>query len=113
MTNRKVEDEKQRGVPTGNTREAREATKPGQRIRRNSGRGEVQVADWANCDGSAILAAISAVTARGCAIQFGYTRDGSAYTIRILGDGDPYSEYVRPSESMDAYLAALREDFAL
>jgi hypothetical protein len=113
MTNRKVENDKQAGKGAIGERNARESISPQQRIRRNNGRGEVQTADWANCDGSAILTAISAITARGCAIQFGYTRDGSAYTIRILGDGDPYTEYVRPSESLGAYLAALAEDFSL
>jgi hypothetical protein len=111
MTNRKVEDEKRQGSGQKAPEKVRNDVKPEQRIRRNASRGEMQVADWASCEGSAILAAVCAVTARGCAIQFGYTRDGSAYTIRVLGDGEPYTEYVRPSESLGAYLTALAADF--
>jgi hypothetical protein len=46
-----------------------------------------------------------AVTDAGCAVRFGTTRDGGALAVGYLGDGEPYTEYIRPSEDLDAYLA--------
>jgi len=73
--------------------------------------GQGNTADWASANPALIVSAIAAVSFAGGAIRFGYTRDGGAYAIGILGDGEPYTEYVRPSESIDEYLAALVEQW--
>lgn len=80
--------------------------------RRRNRHNSSEVADWGSADGALLKNAIAAITARGCAVRFGYTRDGSAYAVGIVGDGDPYTEFVRPSENLDAYLTALASDFA-
>jgi hypothetical protein len=80
-------------------------------IRRRSTRGIGETADWSTADATKLHHAIENVTAAGCAIQFGYTRDGGAYSIRIVGDGEPYTEYVRPTEDLDHYLEGVALDF--
>lgn len=80
------------------------------RRRQHRGRGTVQ-ADWTSVDAEAIKAAIGSLTASGGAIRFGYTRDGGAYAVGILGDGEPYTDYLRPSDDVEGYLQELAEDF--
>jgi len=77
------------------------------RVRRNAG----DVADWGGVDATLLVDAIQTVTKRGGALRFSYTRDGGAYCIGILGDGDPYNEYVKPSEDIDEYLRNLAENW--
>lgn len=82
------------------------------RIRRKN-RGEgFESADWLEADSGLVQQAIHSVARRGCAIQFSYTRDGGAFCIRIVGDGEPYNEYVRPTENVNLYLTGLIEDFS-
>jgi len=71
------------------------------------------VCDYAEMDPAAILRVLCAITARGCAVQFGYTRDGGAYAIRIVGDGEPYTEFIKPTEDVGLALSGLAEDFEL
>lgn len=73
-------------------------------------------ADRATCDYAELPAdvlhrVLCAITARGCAVQFGYTRDGGAFAIRIVGDGEPYTEFIKPTEDVNAALVYLAEDF--
>lgn len=85
----------------------RDAKKPNatssRRVQRNAG----DVADWEGANPTLLLRAIALVAIAGGALRLGYTRDGGAYSIGIYGDGEPYTEYVRPNEDIDAYLAAL------
>lgn len=70
------------------------------------------VADWETANSDLLKRAISVVSSRGGALRFGYTRDGGAYAVGILGDGDPYTEYLRPTDDIDDYLRALIEAWA-
>lgn len=79
--------------------------------KRRRHRGNQIPADWTGVSSDSLREAIGAVTASGGAIRFGYTRDGGAYAIGILGDGDPYTEYLRPSDDVEGYLRDLAEDF--
>lgn len=81
------------------------------RLRRANRGTDVEVAEYAGVDSKRLQQAIASIAARGCAVQFSYTRDGSAYCVRIVGDGEPYNEYIRPTEDFDLYLAGLIEDF--
>lgn len=92
-----------RGEKYGNEYERR------QRTERGTWRGDTEQADWSKVDGASIHATLVAATYNGWAIRFGYTRDGGAYSIGILGDGEPYTEYVRPTEDIQLALAALTE----
>lgn len=92
----------------------REEQKPEQKRIRNRNRGEgIAGADWGEADSGLIAQAITEVTKHKCAIQFGLTRDDGAFVIRIVGDGEPYNEFVRPTEDIDLYLTGLIEDFKL
>lgn len=96
--------------PQGNA--AREKIAQQQQQHRRKRRGTGEVADWANASANELHNAICAVTGAGCAIQFGYTQDAGSLVVRIVGDGEPYNEYVRPTEDIGLYLQSLIADFA-
>lgn len=89
----------------------RETDKPQQRASRRKNRGTSQQAEWGDADPKKVLAAISAIAGNGFAVRFGYTRDGGAYAIGVVGDGEPFTEYVRPNEDIDLYLDGLIIDY--
>lgn len=92
----------------------REAAKTANKTIRNKNRGKGgETADWASIKPEVILEVIASVTSRNCALQFGYTRDGGAYCLRIVGDGDAYNEYIRPTEDVELYINGITEDFKL
>lgn len=67
-------------------------------------------ADWGSCDAQRLVRALAQLTSQGMAIQFGYTRDGGAYALRIYGDKtEPYSEYFPPDEEPIEFLESLCE----
>lgn len=81
-------------------------------VRRTNG----EVADWQSVNGETLKRAITAASNVGGAIRCGYSRDGGAYAIGIYGDGDPYTEFVRPSEDLNQFLldiTSLFEDIDL
>lgn len=89
----------------------READKPQQRSNRRRNRGTGDAAEWGDANSDKVLAAISAIAGNGFAVRFGYTRDGGAFAIGVVGDGEPYTEYVRPNEDIDLYLDGLISDY--
>jgi len=89
----------------------READKPQQRENRRRNRGKSNAAEWGDADAAKVLAAISAIAGNGFAVRFGYTRDGNAFAIGVVGDGEPFTEYVRPNEDIDLYLEGLIQDY--
>lgn len=103
---RKPED----NSPAGNAARAKIAE--AQRRNRRSNRGTGETADWASANSDLVLRTICSITSAGCAVQFGYTRDGGSFVIRVVGDGEPFNEYVRPTEDLDLYLESLRSDYA-
>jgi len=91
---------------------ARAAIAAQQRGNRRRNRGTVDEADWGSADAGKLLNAVCAIARTGGAIQFGYTRDKGAFAIRVLGDGEPYNEYVRATEDIDLYLEGLAVDYS-
>lgn len=81
------------------------------RQRRNTSISKGTPADWGSVDGELLTKAVAAVARKGGALRLGYTRDGGAYAIGIYGDGDPFTEYVPPSDDMDLYLRGIIEDY--
>lgn len=69
------------------------------------------IADWSSVESDAIRDAISAAAFTGGALRFGYSRDGGAYAIGIYGDGEPYTEWIKPGESVEEILGEIRELF--
>lgn len=96
--------------PAGNAARASIAAQQREHRRRN--RGAVDTADWSTVEADQLLRAIVAVTSAGCAIQLGYTRDGGSFVIRIVGDGEPFNEFVRPTEDIGLYFESLIMDYA-
>lgn len=72
--------------------------------KRRVARGDVEPADWSGVDGKLLAYAVAVVARQGGAIRLGYTRDGGAYAVGIYGDGEPYTDYIRPSEDVEQYL---------
>lgn len=79
--------------------------------RRGLNRKRDGVADWASVDAAAIVRAIAAAALVQGALRFGYSRDGGAYAIGIYGDGEPYTEWIKPSEDVEEILAQIVELF--
>lgn len=100
------------GDPQNKGQGVRDRIAASQRAERRRNRHKGDYADYANVSAIALHNAVTSVTSADCAIQFGYTKDGSTFVIRIVGDGEPYNEFVRPSEGMDDYLAALAADYS-
>ena len=67
-------------------------------------RGSSGPANWETASADIIVSAICAASSVGGALRFGYSRDGGAFAIGIYGDGEPYTEFVRPSEDIDGFL---------
>lgn len=92
-------------------RDAKTSAAEERRTRRNRPTGET--ADWGTVDPHMLLYAVAAIAARGGALRLGYTRDGGAYSVGIYGDGEPYTEYIRPSEDVNDVLRGIGDDFSL
>lgn len=71
---------------------------------RGLGRGRGKAADWASANATLLLRAVETASCNGGALLFGYTRDLGAYSVRIYGDGDPYTVVIAPSNDIDITL---------
>lgn len=80
-------------------------------LERRRNRGNADAADWGSCDSGTLHRVVANVTAAGCTIQFGYTKDGGAFSIRLYDGVNSTQEFVRPTEDVDAYLSLLADDF--
>src|SRR5437667_5542894 len=74
-----------------------------QRESRRRNRGGAVEADWRSIDRDILANAIAAVTQHGYAIRFGYSKDMGAFAIGIIGDGEPFTEFVRPTEDINLH----------
>ena len=85
-------------------RAAAKAAKASRRVERADSGG----ADWGDANPTLLADCVARVARQGGALRFGYTRDGGAFSVGVYGDGDePYTQYIRPSEDIDAYLHEL------
>ena len=91
--------------------DAREQLGGLQQANRRSRRHQGEHADYSVVDASILLSAITAVVNKGHAVQFGRSKEGSAFVIRLVGSGLAHNDYVRPSEDINAYLKALSIDY--
>lgn len=74
------------------------------RQRRRGKRGSGQPIDWSSVTSDVIAGLVIAVTSQGGAVRFGLSRDGTALAVGILGDGEPYTEWFRPSDDVESDL---------
>lgn len=87
-----------------NNKPARKGKRSAKR-RRNSTR-----AEWTTATPAFIHALIVAVAKFDGAIRFGRSRDGGAYAIGVYGDGEPWTDYLPGSKSVDDWLEELIEE---
>lgn len=80
-----------------------------QAYKRRASRHHGDPADWSTQDGQKLLELIAQIGELGGAIRLGYTRDGGAYAVGIYGDGEPYTEYMRPGENIEDLLRDVRD----
>lgn len=73
--------------------------------------------DWGEASAEQIADLVTIVTATGCAIRFGYSRDRGAFAIGIIGDGDPYTVWAHGLDQLDikihSLMVAFRDDKAI
>lgn len=81
------------------------------RAERRRARGQTSTCDWASVEPDRIVAIICAIASQNGLCSFGYTRDGGAYTLTAILDGERYTDYCRPTEDVNAFLANLCEDY--
>jgi hypothetical protein len=91
--------------------ENRERIAAQQRDNRRRRRGTGATADWGAVDRDKLYDLVCCVTAANCAIQFGYTQDNGALVIRVVGDGEPFNEYIRPTEDVNLTIEGFIEDY--
>jgi len=96
--------------PAGNAARASIARQQAEHRRFN--RGNVDPADWREADPNKVAALIHNITRHGFAVRFGYTRDGGAFAVGIVGDGEPTTHFIRPNESIDLFLDSASEAYA-
>lgn len=71
----------------------------------------VRAADWREVNSELLKDCISTVTATGCAIRFGYSRDRGAFAIGIVGDGEPYTIWAGSIDELDIKMEKLMQSF--
>lgn len=102
---------KYNGDPQNKGQAQRDKIDNAQHASRRRNRGKVDQADWGEATPGKLATAIKAIAQHGFAIRFGYTKDGGAFAIGILGDGEPFTEFVRPTEDIDLFLDSLVADY--
>ena len=70
-------------------------------------RDDGSTADWMSADAELLQKTIPKAAFRHCALRFGYTRNNGAYAIGVYAGVQYFTDYVRPSESIDDYLTDL------
>jgi hypothetical protein len=78
--------------------------KPSRRVRPTA-----DVADYASVNPEILQRAICTVAVQGGALRLGYTSDGGAYSVGVYGDGDPYTDYLKPAEDIEQYFKNMIE----
>lgn len=66
-------------------------------------------ADWLGCDADRIQAIVHKITALGGAVTFGTSRDGGAYSVSLMLDGDRETLWFNGDADLDDELQAVTE----
>lgn len=80
-----------------------------QGLRNKVGDQNQDIADWEGANSDLIKRCVCAVGIAGGAIRFGYTRDGSAYSVGIYVGDDRETYYARPYDNIDSLLTQIAE----
>jgi len=98
-------------VGTNRAEEAKMKGKSTRRVKLPNAEG--QPVSWRNVTPGVLADVLTTVAIAGGALRLGYTRDGGAYAVGVYGDGDPYTLYCSPHESIDDLLRAIRDGFTV
>lgn len=66
-----------------------------------------QIADWRNLNPDVAVWFIELATRDDCAVRFGYSRDGGAYSLGVYADGTSQTLYLGGTEDVTAWLTRL------
>lgn len=102
----------QHGDTIGTPRPTKQKDYAQQLLNRRFNRGTSEAADWREAAPDKLAAVVCSITRLGFAVQFGTTKDGGAYSIRIVGGAEPITEYVRPTEDLDLHLDGIIADMS-
>lgn len=67
--------------------------------------------DWRLVNAEKLLHLVAIAAACGGAVRLGTTRDGGAMAVGYYLDGGNWTEYVRPTEDVEAYLEGAIHDW--
>jgi hypothetical protein len=85
---------------------------PGHSFRRpKDGVEHSSYADWSECNAELLMRLIAKAGSKRAALRFGYTRDGGAYSVGVYAGSTYFTDYIRPTEDINSYMAALLESF--
>ena len=73
--------------------------------------GGVGKADWGNCRPEWLQAVVCVIAKAGGLVSFGYSRDGNAYNVTILLDGDRETLWFNGDADLDEELRRVYEAF--
>lgn len=98
MANTRVEREKFNGAAKQSTGKKRIGQSP-----------EVggSAADWRNANPDILVWFVELATRDDCAVRFGYSRDGGAYSLGIYADGTSQTLYLSGKEDVNDWLTRL------
>lgn len=65
--------------------------------------------EWTSVPADDIQSLIGAVTSRGGAVRFGYTRDGQALALGLYYGTESVTKYCRPTEDLSLFLQVWTE----
>ncbi len=65
------------------------------------------VADWRNVNPDVLVWFVELATRDDCAVRFGYSRDGGAYSLGIYADGASETLYLSGKEDVSEWLTRL------
>ncbi len=68
-----------------------------------------KLADWGGCDCGLLQAVVVKITALGGAVTFGTSRDGGAYSVTLLLDGDRETLWFNGDADLDDEMHAVVE----
>lgn len=98
MANQRAEEQKRRTPPTA-----------GQKKKRIGEGGDTggNVADWRNVNPDVLVWFVELATRDDCAVRFGYSRDGGAYSLGIYADGGSNTLYLPGKDDVNEWLTRL------
>jgi hypothetical protein len=67
---------------------------------------------WQDVKAEEILYVLFAILNFGGAVRFGRNRAGTAFSVGIYGDGEPFTEYHEGLEGVGEWLTGIAEDYS-